>query len=168
MMFRLSFMNFPSSSQKQLIKGRLKGLALATGLLTFILLVLGWIGQSVSVVSESAAKQALNLEGRRLLYQMQLRLKEHFDENGYYSAEVGDSPMRAAYFGAGFSSKNGEAGVWWGVDEFQDQIAYYCPDCGVSRDHFKLVAIGNIDQDAELDVWTFSSQDTEARQINSD
>lgn len=34
------------------------------------------------------------------------------------------------------------------------QFKKYCPDCVVSKDGFKVVAIGNIDEDETLDIWT--------------
>lgn len=141
---------------------KIQGLLSAAALIGIILLSLWWIGEGVSAVSDSAAKQALNLEGRRLLYQMRLRLNVNKEETGTFEGDVGSSPMKTSFFGAGTKD------FWWGLPEYQKQVAQFCPDCGLEKDRFKIVTIGNIDQDAELDVWIQTQDEAEARQINSD
>lgn len=155
-------------------KARLKALGVATSLIVLILASLWWVGEGVSAVSDSAAKQALHLEGRRLLYQMQLRLREQAQEGAsgnalvFDGSRLGDSPMKTSFFGAGFPENSSEPGGWWGELKYQELASKYCPDCGVKKDSFKLVAIGNIDEDPELEVWIYSSGEAEARQISSD
>ena len=42
-----------------------------------------------------------------------------------------------------------------------------CPDCGITAEGFKLVAVGNIDDDPDEDVWTMD-QDKNLENIQSD
>ncbi len=33
-------------------------------------------------------------------------------------------------------------------------MAKYCQDCFGTKESFKMVAVGNLDEDEEMDVWT--------------
>lgn len=40
------------------------------------------------------------------------------------------------------------------ASSFTDLVQKHCPDCTASENGFKIVAIGNLDEDETLDVWT--------------
>lgn len=42
-----------------------------------------------------------------------------------------------------------------------------CPDCGINKERFKVVAIGNLDEDETEDVWTMD-QDKNLVQLSDD
>lgn len=50
---------------------------------------------------------------------------------------------------------------------FATLAAQHCPDCVVEGENFKIVAIGNIDQDADVDVWTID-QDRKIEHVVDD
>lgn len=50
---------------------------------------------------------------------------------------------------------------------FAELAAKYCPDCVVDGENFKIVAIGNLDADETLDVWTMD-QDRLIKNISDD
>ena len=40
------------------------------------------------------------------------------------------------------------------------EAAQLCPDCTATRDHFKAIAVANLDDDATLDAWTVDETGT--------
>lgn len=136
---------------------KLKALSVGMGLILLIAAVLWYVGRAVHDVSETSAKSALSLEGRRLLYQMQQKLKENFENNGSFVGPIGNSPMKTERYGAGFLKADGEVAVWWGETAYKQYVQELCPDCRVEKEKYKLIAIGNADEDSALDVWIQTS-----------
>lgn len=50
---------------------------------------------------------------------------------------------------------------------FAELAAKYCPDCTAVGESFKIVAIGNVDSDPDLDVWTID-QDRQLLHVEDD
>lgn len=128
---------------------KLKALGLTLGLLFIMFLGLWWIGETVGGLTASTRKNTLTLEGRRLLYQMQQRLINE--------GEAGECPMITVRYGAGYFKGQKNESVWWGIPEYEAAAREICPDCAVTPEKFKIITVGNIDQDPDLDVWIQSS-----------
>lgn len=145
----------------------LKTIALAAGLLLIALIGLGYLNNGISTVSEEVKKGSLSVEARQLLFSIKQVLDQNFEKRGHFPDDLGPVPIRTLRYGAGFLSVEGKT-LWWGVADMQHQISEFCPDCRLGPMDYKMIAIGNIDADPDLDVWVQSSTDKHPVHIRAD
>lgn len=154
------------------MKKHLQFIMLTTGLLLLVLWAVGSLSLSIKDVSTDVRKQALNVEGRRLLFLMKQHLDQEYERTGRYPTSLGPETMKTERYGSGFitplaklsadtsaDAQLTNAITWWGVKDYQTQAAEICPDCVMTEHSYKLLTVGNLDEDPDLDVWVQSSAD---------
>jgi len=133
-------------------------------LVLLVLVVMGYFASKIENVSNSYEKTALTVEGRTLLAVIKVQMAAHETNYDVISSDIGPQQTETRLYAAGFIEPTAMKSEWppmirpsrhwWGDKNLIQAARAICPDCVVAEDgSYKAIAIGNLDDDADLDVW---------------
>lgn len=141
----------------------LKLVFFTSGIVTLVLLGLGFLAGQIGEITEGYQKNAMTAEGQMLLAVIKVQVQANETEYGVLSSDIGTQQTENPRYAAGFVEATPvlpewppmirPSRHWWGSPESLQMARQACPDCLVSGESYKAIAIGNIDSDPEMDVW---------------
>lgn len=153
------------------MKKHLKFIALFTVLMAAALGFMAYLGQGASVVGDHVLKSSLSTEARILLTAMRTELDLHKSRKGYWPERLtlaDTNGVTVQRYAAGVVNPGYEIKLWWGDPMLQGKAMEICPDCRVTKNGYKLIALGNLDDDPDLDVWYITNEMAKPEQMRAD
>lgn len=138
------------------VKQSAKFLALFAVLMAASLGLIGYLGLGVRGVGDQVRKTSLATEARILLLAMRSELDARHQRHAVYPARLtlnDTNGVTRERYSAGVVNSTGDVVIWWGDPGLKEVARELCPDCVLTPEGYKLIALGNVDDDPDLDVW---------------
>lgn len=153
------------------MKNHLKFIALFSVLMALALGFMAYLGRGASVVGDTVLKSSLSTEARILLIAMKGELEARKARQGYWPERLtlaDTNGVTVQKYSAGVINPGYEIKLWWGDPAMQGRAVEICPDCRLRKDGYKLIALGNLDDDPDLDVWFITETMEKPEQMRAD
>lgn len=153
------------------MKQHLKFIALFAVLMAGALGVVAYLGRGARSVGDQVMKTSMGTEARILLIAMRTELDVRRARAGRFPARLtldDTNGVTRQRYSAGVVNPDDEIDLWWGEPELREAARALCPDCRINEDGYKLIALGNLDEDPDLDVWIITNTMDKPERIRAD